>query len=91
MDELFNTIYDHFTAYIQCKRRNLRSLCLSYGEPFPFYSRDNNVGMGAFLAKPNVDKHSETGQNNGVRYAVTAMQVYLLFLLFPVLPCHYIT
>lgn len=30
--------------------------------------------MGAFLEKPNTDKHNETGEGNGLRYGVSSMQ-----------------
>lgn len=30
--------------------------------------------MGAFLEKPNTNKHNETGEGNGLRYGVSSMQ-----------------
>jgi hypothetical protein len=30
--------------------------------------------MGAFLEKPNTDKHNETGEGNGLRFGVSSMQ-----------------
>lgn len=30
--------------------------------------------MGAFLEKPNTDKHTETGEGNELRFGVSSMQ-----------------
>lgn len=30
--------------------------------------------MGAFLEKPNTNKHNENGEGNGLRYGVSSMQ-----------------
>ena len=30
--------------------------------------------MGAFLEKPNTNKHNENGEGNGLRFGVSSMQ-----------------
>lgn len=30
--------------------------------------------MGAFLEKPNTEKHNENGEGNGLRFGVSSMQ-----------------
>lgn len=36
--------------------------------------------MGAFLEKPNTNKHNENGEGNGLRFGVSSMQGKYSFL-----------
>jgi len=45
--------------------------------------------MGAFLEKPNTDKHNENGEGNGLRFGVSSMQgEFVLIILVKLITNH---